>query len=879
MSSSTAAESFTSQSSLHASDHSHRRIDITTMKKSEMPRDHGPLGTVMTVVRSCPAVDTLAILVLLSQLGPIILSAVYMLFTFLTFVPSAAPTSFNSLSVATVKDVLQESTFKLSFLTVLLVDTIIFLVWLFLSDSGQNLVLGASKAVIALTLGGGIGALGGGWKNIIVCACFIAFSNLTKHVPFELWLRWTLGKWLGTIEHPPRPPDPIPFSQLRFAEKVGRGVMSILAIHIFSQGVMRYVRDWLLQSQRRENKAHSMPDPEAGKSFPEISFTDTSSPLSDVGGDGLAAAAAAATAAAAAAATSPTSHVVTAAVSARKKRKHGAQVRQRQPLWAALASTKIVMAKEMELSKDRELGGKEAEPGNIVSATFPEREEQIWLSEVDSEEAFFVGSNFADYPPSDCDDEMSDKSCLIDTNKPFYVRINNAVWPSVHMFPERNEDEAGGLRWKGRILGLPSGSTFACEFVSTCTERVLYTTSFRTQPALAKDTDTSPSPVQTQRPESPVTTLKSSIKKLDAKFADEKMRLKTTKRDGQTKIKSHKKELERLSSSIQSSGNNDCKYRSKIQTNSHLKQQYEEQASQFEVDLCHLRSQNEALAKPKDETDSRYKQAREMWVKEQAHHKAFKASLEKENNSREAESTCSQNKRNKIATRLARVDGELAKHLDINVQGRLKQERRTKDLEQLEANGTDLENHMRWRVQTQMDKLLSLKQQYHTMGGVVGQYYKPTQLAGVFGDTAANSQLNPAAPHYSPPFGTINLTPPGFNPNRFSWSSTLAASGWGSSIGNMGCTGSGENRTRGRSSSILSNVSGLTRFSDGCDTVSTDATVLGAGPRNAPQTISPPPGFTGPSPVLVRSAAGLHHLNHADTAGSGGSGSGGGSPP
>ena len=156
--------------------------------------------------------------------------------------------------------------------------------------------------------------------------------------------------------------------------------MSILAIHIFSQGVMRYVRDWLLQSQRRENQAHSLSDPEAGKSFSEISYTDASSPLSEIGGDGVTAAA-----------TSSTSHVVTAAVSARKKRKLGTQVRQRQPLWAALASTKIVMAKEMELSKDKELAGKEAEPGNIVSATFPEREEQIWLSEVDSEEAFFGG--------------------------------------------------------------------------------------------------------------------------------------------------------------------------------------------------------------------------------------------------------------------------------------------------------------------------------------------------------------------------------------------------------------------------------------------------------------------------------------------------------
>ena len=383
-----------------------------------------------------------------------------------------------------------------------------------------------------------------------------------------------------------------------------------------------------------------------------------------------------------------------------------------------------------------------------------------------------MASNFADYPPSDCDDEMSDKSCLIDTTKPFYVRINNAVWPSVHMFPDRNEDEAGDLRWKGRILGLPSGSTFACEFVSTCTERVLYTTSFRTQSALAKDADASPSPVQTsmtQRPESPATTLKSSIKKLDAKLADEKMRLKMTKRDGQTKIKSHKKELERLSSSIQSSGNNDCKYRSKIQTNSHLKQQYEEQSSQFELELCHIRSQNETLAKSKDETDSRYKQERERWINEQAHHKAFKVSLEKENNSREAESTYSQNKRNKIATRLARVDGELSKHLDINAQGRLEQQRRTKDLEQLEANGIDLENHMRWRVQTQMDKFLSLQQQFQTMNEAAGQYYNPPQLpqatelpqlAGVLGDTSASSRLNPAAPHYSPPFPYDKPKPP-----------------------------------------------------------------------------------------------------------------------
>ncbi|KAJ2892770.1 hypothetical protein MKZ38_009387 [Zalerion maritima] len=895
--SSSVAESFTSQSSIHIPDKTHRRIDITTMN-NEIHRDPGhpgPISLILTVVSMCPAYDTIAILVLLMQLSGFFLSLVYMLFTFLTFVPPATSIGFNSLSVATVKEVLQESTFSLSYLTVFLIDSIIFMLWLFLWEPAQNVVLDLSKMVIALTLGGGVSSRGGGWRGIVACLGVIAYSHAAHRTSFTLPLGRIFPEWcMTTPAHHDLPgfSTAVSFAQLSPWGKACRVVIQILAIHIFSQGVSRYIRDWLLWSQKRESQSQTVQDPEAGKLHSETSSaTDNTSVPTDVD------------AAATAGASQPS----------RKKRKQSTQVRLMQPLWAAIASTKIVMTKEMELSGQKKLRKKPSELGTVVNRDFYAQEGLIWQSDVDSEEAFFATSSFPDVDPAEdpvIDTRHPDSSSLIDSTKPFYVRVNNAIWPSMQMLAvavkeggeedeegeeEEEEADAKAMRWYVRISGLAPNANFRCEFISTHTGDVIFSTSFKTRPAMTADAEmmSSPShPPRTQRPESPVTTLKSSIKSLESKLADEKNRLKTIKKDNQAKVKSLRKELERLSTSIQSSGNNDAKYRQKIQNNAHQKQVNEEQAEQFDAELRQLREANKSTVKSKTQIESKFNHEKDKFTKSESEFKAFKNQLEQSVRSLDAEKTTLQNKRNKVATRLAKLDGDLNQQESINDEGRKEVEQRRADLEKLEAEGASIESSMQDRLRAQQARNEQLDQRIQgivsTMAG--GSHYfaqpygireetEPTPQGYL--DQGSGTKLNPAAPHYNPnPFSAWPMTIPatqGFSPNMWSNSGPQGPRG---SLGSLvGAVGSGlPPRPRGRSSSMLSNVSGLTHFSDGDMATADSSTTATATPAvtfatpATTKTMSPPPGFSQTlSSGMFRLPPGLNQVQRSNTTGSAGS--------
>ncbi len=81
----------------------------------------------LTVLRSCPLYDTIAILIVLMQLSPIALSFIYMLFTLLTFVPPVTTSSGLSLT-----DIFEGTLGTPSLTTLVCMDVVVLLVWLFL---------------------------------------------------------------------------------------------------------------------------------------------------------------------------------------------------------------------------------------------------------------------------------------------------------------------------------------------------------------------------------------------------------------------------------------------------------------------------------------------------------------------------------------------------------------------------------------------------------------------------------------------------------------------------------------------------------------------------------------------------------------------------
>lgn len=320
---SVAAYSETSSDSASVSaEDAHRRIDVNAAKNHQVHRDTGPFDLALTVLRSCPLHDTLAILIILTQLSPWLLSSIYTLFTLLTFVPP--PTTSSGLSINEIFD-----GFGAPNLWTLVGLDILFLIF-FAFMPLQSLILEFAQVVVAITLGGGgsnsTGTSGAPTYKIVLCVGIVLLNHFGQHpfvrALFSLKALLGFGRYEGSTDAAdPMEPGSTPSPRGLFR--------SVLAIHILVQGLVRYVRDWYLRRERRDQLSQSQSDPEAGKSPLMVD------PAMDGGG---------------LTPTDPDSNrqvmSLSLSASSKKKRKQSHQVRLRQPLWAALASTKIVMVKE-----------------------------------------------------------------------------------------------------------------------------------------------------------------------------------------------------------------------------------------------------------------------------------------------------------------------------------------------------------------------------------------------------------------------------------------------------------------------------------------------------------------------------------------------------
>lgn len=644
----------------------HRRIDVNLAKNTNVHRDTGPLDLAFTVLRSCPLHDTIAILIILMQLSPLALSSIYTLFTLLTFVPP--PTTNSGLSVTEIFDGFGAP----NLWTLVGLDVFFLIVFAFMPL--QDLILEFAQVVVAMTLGGGASSRGGTTHNIFLCVGIVLLNHFGQHQALSRYssnFRALLGTTWGT----PDADDPLEPGPSMYERKVPRGVFrSILAIHILVQGLVRYVRDWYLRREKRDLLSQGQSDPEAAKT-PTLAVDQAleggSTPTD----------------------TDPNRQATSLTASSKKRRKQSHQVRIRQPLWAALASTKIVMVKEYELSHatQESAGSHATDIHNLGNAPFNTQPGQIWICYVGCGEVCFNTSHFPDLPSSeDSDEEGSGKgSSYIDKTKPFYVRVNNAIWQPTRIIPVDNGEEDGstGTRWTGDIFGLTPMSNYECEFVSTRNDEVIFSTSIRTIPAKTKDTDaTKAGAARSQyRHESPATTLKTSIAGLEAKLSDEKARLKALRKENNRKTNAVKKEIDRLTTAVQSAGGNDDRLRQKIAQNTTQQKQAEQAMEELRGQLKDLQTIPEVVLAGYRKKQGEYSSEKSHFDQARTAFKGFKSSIEHETKALDDEQTGLGVKRNKIAARLTKVDGEHARITDANARGLDEAERRRQESANFEA--------------------------------------------------------------------------------------------------------------------------------------------------------------------------------------------------
>ncbi|KAG8409950.1 hypothetical protein J3459_007877 [Metarhizium acridum] len=815
----------------------HRQIDLSAMKNVDVHKDSGPLDMAVTVVKSLPMQDTLAILIILMHVPHLSLSLIYAFFALVTFVPPVTTRTGMNINLA---EILDSHSHTVNFVTLLCIDFFFFLIWVFLWQPIQDGILEFAKPVIAITLGGGTNAKDGTSRGVTTCFTWILLHQI---------IRATRSHWAKLARHLPENwPLPTLLTQsfepksVAYDKRSTHGwIQSILAMHILTQGIVRYVREWYLKREKY-NAASGLSDPEAGKSSSLGNSSaslggghqNSSQSLESSNDAGLAGADAEA----------GVPHPPTAInlTTTKKRRKQNAQVRLQQPLWAAVASTKIVVMKEMELSKS-------VRPDGIVNihtnegTTFEKKDRQIWISYIGSDEVCFNTSYFPDFKTDIPQEPMKSNGHVkttrpsgVDSSKPFYVRINNAFWQPTRIFPideveeedDEGKDDKDGkrgkrIRWTGDIYGLRPASKYVCEFVDVETGAVIFSTSIRTVKETLREDDpispVFPPSQQPLRPDSPATILRTSIAASEAKLAEEKSRLRTLRKDLKTKINAVRKENELVDNQLSSAGSSDEKHRQKIRQQETQRAQAERDTESLTEELKNFDTAPE-LSERKKKMERAYASEKKTFDAEQKEFKRHKSCLDGEVKTKELEMSNLNTRRNKIATRIAKVETELDNITDANNRGVGEAEHRNQQRALWLSNAASIEHRYSERLTMVLGNNTAKMRQYQLLQDQIQAFrvYLNSSPNGMPGDDGATSGAQPPAwnsnpavtPHYPPgiwPHSSSDLIPPvaapSTHPSAPSWQPPPAPL-----FEPRGA------RSRGRSSSMLSDLSGFTEPSD-----------------------------------------------------------------
>ena len=581
-----------------------RRTDgvVPTSKASH---DISALHIASTILRSRPAYDTIALLLMLLALPSMILTLFQAIFASLTLMPGG----LSSWSFFSVFDIFQGSAGSPSLGVMAWVDLIFFGLWLLLWNWAQNFALDLAQIHIAMTLGNGSSGKNGSANTIcfaiVLCLHTIRSQGvrrfiMTNVLPTELLSQTRFADFLRYW------PDDTDFGQTPAPPSKLR---SVFAIHVLSQALISFVRKRLAGSQ-------NVPTARAGRRVDADSLQNVQDNA------GLDVIGASATTTAHEFQPPPTPGLRDSkekGLTAKKRRRQANSVRSKQPFWAALASTKVHVMREFE--HNRGLPNVASTQNGLFDNA---HHDTVWITSVDPSSIQFE-TTFV--PKTSSSEQGSDDT---DASRIFYVRINGARWHSVSIEPIRNSStpEKSPVQWSGEISGLAPNCTYTCSFLSW-REDLLFASVMVKTPALEdSDEPASFAPVpgrQSTRPSSPTSTLKSSISSAESKLAEARKRFQQIKKSHRGSISKVEKDVDVLSSRLRS-GADDNKLKQKLwQIKRNVQQNedavksasdtletvpedddevHDQRRAAYQSQKALLRDANEILSKAKSEADN-----------------------------------------------------------------------------------------------------------------------------------------------------------------------------------------------------------------------------------------------------------------------------------
>lgn len=584
----------------HASTMIHTRRGDAVSARSKSILDVNALQLANTILRSRPACDTVSLLIVLLALPSMILTIVQALFASLTLMPGGgAPVSLFSLL-----DIFQGSAGAPSAHTIAAVDVIGFALWICLWNWAQNFALDLAQIQIAITLGNGNSGKNGG----VTTSCFAAILLLhsvrskgirrflfTNLVPTELLSQLGLTDYLKYL------PSDADFGQSPGAPSK---IRSLFAVHIISQAVMAIVRRRISSSNPSiGNTKSKRVDTEAlAGSLSDASALDGSTTAGVSSGIDFQ--------------QPPTPGLKDGkekVTSAKKRRRYANHIRSKQPFWAALASTKVHVLREVEHNKGLPtVANNQGSPFEIV------QQDVVWITDVHASSISFE----ATYPSSD---EQHGDSSQGSEHRPFYVRINGARWHmvSLELLESNSAPENSSSHWSGVISGLAPNCTYTCTLIGSDTDEEFGSVMVKTPVLLDKDVSTSTAPIphrQPARPSTPKSTLRNTISTAEAKANDSRNRQTKARRQHRTNLAKVEKDVESSTARLKAS-TDDTKLKQKLlQLERNTRQAEEEaavataeiEASREEADEDHLalKTEYESQAKLLTEANSALTKAR-----------------------------------------------------------------------------------------------------------------------------------------------------------------------------------------------------------------------------------------------------------------------------
>lgn len=537
-----------------------RRGDLANAR-SRSGHDLNAFQLASTILRSRPACDTISLLIVLLALPSMILTIVQALFASLTLMPGGgAPVSLFSLL-----DIFQGPAGAPSISTIAVVDVFGFALWICLWNWAQNFALDLAQIQIAITLGNGNAGKSGGVTTFCFASILLLHSVRSKgvrrflfsnFVPVDLLSQIGLGDYLKYL------PSDADFGQ---SPSHPSKIRSLFAIHIVSQAIMAFARRKITSSNQpigtvkskridTEALAGSVSDTsglDGSVATGMSSGIDFQPPLTPGFKDGK-----------------------ERTMTAKKRRRHANQIRSRQPFWAALASTKVHVLREVEHNK-----GLPAVTNNQGNPFEVAHEDRVWITEVRPSSISFDAIYLSGHDQNQSSSE----------SRPFHVRINDAKWHSVCLeaLDSNAASDAMVAQWSGVISGLAPNCTYTCTFFRGEGDEEFASVMVKTPILLDKDVPSSlvSMPVrQSTRPSSPTTTLKNSISTAEAKTNDARNRFHKARRQHKTLQLKLEKELEALQARLKSS-NDDNKHRQKLLQAERSQEQTHELISALDAQL------------------------------------------------------------------------------------------------------------------------------------------------------------------------------------------------------------------------------------------------------------------------------------------------------